>query len=258
MAGNRSGMTTTVDHGRTLPLHRCDVGCAYETRFVQRSHAPGQSPARGLLNIGGSLLAWPIAAALAIGLSLWGSHTSWWINIVLFLVVGRVGTAIGNYSIRFWIKGRQHLAPSGQEVQESDSRPPVLYLRAFDTDKLTTHTVPSHKIAAYRTEEQQVARAFARFGPMLTLGRPGEPLPLVGAARSYVTHERPPTLGACFRRGHRKPGGARPPFARRCISSRTGRRILSGSTQRKRTRWRGSAASAWLLSTGATGSPGNT
>jgi hypothetical protein len=108
---------------------------------------------------------------------------------MLFLVVGRVGTAIGNYSIRFWIKGKQHLALSGQEVQESDSRPPVLYLRAFDTDKLTTHTVPSHKIAAYRTEEQQVARAFARFGPMLTLGRPGEPLPLVGAARSYVTHD---------------------------------------------------------------------
>jgi hypothetical protein len=133
-----------------------------------------------------SLLAWPIALVLAVVMGTWGYHTPLWIDLILFVVTGRVGTAIGSWSISSWIAGRRHLAASELDVQRLDARPPVLYLRSFYTDELTSHTVPGHGFATYRTEEQQVTRAFEKCGPVLALGRPGEKLPMLGAARSYA------------------------------------------------------------------------
>jgi hypothetical protein len=153
----------------------------------EASRPPGQSRGQGLLRRGGSLLAWPVALILSVGVSTLGYRTPWWVDAILFLIVGRVGTVIGNLAIRSWLKGGQHLAPSGLEVQRSDTRAPVLYLRSFRADDVTSHTVPGPTFAAYRTDEQQIARAFETLGPVLAIGRPGEPLPMVGAARSYVS-----------------------------------------------------------------------
>jgi hypothetical protein len=152
---------------------------------VRRS--PGQSRRQGMLQRAGSLIAWPVALILSVGVATFGYHTPLWVNAILFLVVGRVGTAIGNVAIRSWHKGGQHLAPDWLDVQKSDTRAPVLYLRSFRADELTSHTVPGRTFAAYRTDEQQITRAFRTFGPVLAIGQPGEPLPMVGAARSYVS-----------------------------------------------------------------------
>lgn len=154
--------------------------------LASASPPPGQSRGQGLLHRAGSLLAWPIALMLSVGVSTFGYHTPWWADAILFLVVGRAGTAIGNLSIRSWVKGGQHLAPSMLEAQRSDTRAPVLYLRSFRADDLTSHTVPGRTLAAYRTDEQQITRAFKTLGPVLAIGRPGDLLPMVGAARSYV------------------------------------------------------------------------
>jgi hypothetical protein len=155
--------------------------------LTDASRPPGQSREQGLRHRAVSLLAWPVALILSVGMSTLGYHTPWWVNGLIFLIVGRVGTVIGNLAIRSWLKGGQHLAPSGLDVQRSDTRAPVLYLRSFSADDLTSHTVPGRTFASYRTDEQQIARAFKTFGPVLAIGRPGEQLPMVGAARSYVS-----------------------------------------------------------------------
>ena len=65
--------------------------------------------------------------------------------------------------------------------QSPDSdKPPVLYLRPFDKDKVTA------TLAGAFTEEESLTQLLSYFGPVIAIGRPGEKLPEVGARRLYV------------------------------------------------------------------------
>lgn len=148
---------------------------------------PGQSRPRGLLALAGSLLIWPIAAALTIGVATWGYHINWFVDFIFFLILSWTGKRLGHLSIGWWVTFRRHTAVIGPDARKLDARPPVLYLRSFGVDKSTSYTI-NGRMARYRTEEQQLARAFNAFGPLLALGRPGEQLPMVGADRYYFSH----------------------------------------------------------------------
>jgi hypothetical protein len=73
-----------------------------------------------------------------------------------------------------WDRGQRHLAPSAGDVVARDSRPPVLYLRSFESDR---------DVSAV---EERLAHLLGEIGPFVALGRPGEKLPKLGAARDYV------------------------------------------------------------------------
>ncbi|MEM1296020.1 MAG: hypothetical protein AAGH89_11690 [Verrucomicrobiota bacterium] len=77
----------------------------------------------------------------------------------------------------FWRIGRKHMATGGEEALSGDSRPPILYLRSFADDKTVY------------LEEEQLAGVFGPAGPFVAIGRPGERLPQLGAARLYVADE---------------------------------------------------------------------
>jgi len=84
-------------------------------------------------------------------------------------------------------RGRQHAAKAraeGPESPLSDSKPDVLYLRSFRAD-------PSSKLKVLQsglsTEEEQLADVLRPFGDLIAIGQPGEPLPIPGAARMYVS-----------------------------------------------------------------------
>jgi hypothetical protein len=62
----------------------------------------------------------------------------------------------------------------------------VLYLRSFRDDKLGAHVFIKTSFA-WKTEEEQVVEALAVFGRCVAVGRPGEPLPELGATRLYFT-----------------------------------------------------------------------
>jgi hypothetical protein len=70
-----------------------------------------------------------------------------------------------------------------------DDRAPVLYLRRFSDDETAanpgTDAGPLH-MAAFRTEEEELAAVLNEIGPSTALGRPGEQLPQLGVAREYV------------------------------------------------------------------------
>jgi len=93
-------------------------------------------------------------------------------------------------------QGRQHLVP----VLPLDTVPAgdfVLYLRAFTDDikftevKISNRGTASSPVIAPvpRTEEEQIRDAVQPSGPLIAVGRPGEPLPELGAQRGYLRHD---------------------------------------------------------------------
>src|SRR5215203_1582535 len=68
-----------------------------------------------------------------------------------------------------------------------DTRAPVVYLRSFTVDRhLSRRPFALGRVFSSRTEEEQLVEALREIGPVVAVGRPGERLPRLGAARIYV------------------------------------------------------------------------
>ena len=89
----------------------------------------------------------------------------------------RMGTA--------WQFGRA----SAAETQAADPRAPIVLLRSFRDDDLKimrerTNAKGETETTFVRLEEA-IADQFEAFGPLVAIGRPGEKMPTLGAARNY-------------------------------------------------------------------------
>lgn len=90
--------------------------------------------------------------------------------------------------------GKQHLVETVGSWDAVASEPFVLYLRTFEVDTDLTGGMNAAPGAWFRTpfelpevtQEEYLVRLFARHGPMVAVGRPGEPLPALGATRGYL------------------------------------------------------------------------
>jgi hypothetical protein len=93
---------------------------------------------------------------------------------------------------RLWRKSRQYGALDADQAMARDPRPPVLYLRSFADDGQALmgeqSSVERHAatVLAPVTAEQEMADILDAIGPVVAIGKPGEPLPELGAARLYV------------------------------------------------------------------------
>jgi tetratricopeptide (TPR) repeat protein len=93
----------------------------------------------------------------------------------------------------FYNRGRKLQSLSAEDLMARDPRAPVLYLRSFKDDKKTRATPLAGTIGivsvclGIRTEEEQLAEAMNEIGPFIAIGKPGEKLPELGAARMYVS-----------------------------------------------------------------------
>jgi len=84
--------------------------------------------------------------------------------------------------------GRRMRAIPAEQQLEDDNRPPVLYLRSFEDDDLldpTPRMIPMGDFFPRRYEESLV-KPLQKIGPMLSIGRPGNKLPMLGGARLFV------------------------------------------------------------------------
>jgi hypothetical protein len=99
---------------------------------------------------------------------------------------------------------RRTMARASEEVLEADPRAPILYLRSFAADeapapeelslderegRLLTWRVMNPDFWKERREwtfEEVVCGSLSEIGPVVALGRPGERLPRIGAARKRV------------------------------------------------------------------------
>ena len=98
---------------------------------------------------------------------------------------------------RLWRRSQRHDAPSADEAMAADPRAPVLYLRSFADDGQVLSPMHSAygmawlpRLLLLSTPEQQLAAALNALGPVIAIGKPGEPLPELGAARLYVAHDQ--------------------------------------------------------------------
>jgi len=82
-------------------------------------------------------------------------------------------------------RGRRMRAPSALEVL-SGERAPVVLLRSFDDDDLIDPSFSATTQIFPGRYEERLVRALRRIGPVVALGRPGEPEPELGASRLYV------------------------------------------------------------------------
>ncbi|MFE7636945.1 transferase [Kitasatospora sp. NPDC057518] len=101
---------------------------------------------------------------------------------LLMLAGGLAALGCGLLILR---RTRRHAAPGAAEILLSDGRRPVLYLRSFADDEVAAQVDDGAPINLH-TREEQLAGALGSVGPVIAVGRPGEPLPLLGAARFYL------------------------------------------------------------------------
>ncbi len=112
------------------------------------------------------------------------------------IVATVVGYGLAFALWRVWRRAQRYEAPSAAEALAADPRPPVLYLRSFRDDGQSL--VADVRLAPLRhvfgalqlaTPEQHCADELEALGPVIAIGKPGEPLPELGAARLYVAHD---------------------------------------------------------------------
>ena len=90
--------------------------------------------------------------------------------------------------------GWRHEARTAEEVLAADPRKPVLYLRSFTVDDQLLLSTPGRwawlaRLFTYTATvgpEQELAFIMEQVGPVVAIGKPGERLPELGAARRYV------------------------------------------------------------------------
>src|SRR5262245_2386293 len=91
-------------------------------------------------------------------------------------------------------RGRQYAAQASAKRIISDSKPHLLYLRAFRSDPSTAKQAffaldSVNLLLGLQSEEEQLAEVLQPFGVLIAIGRPGESLPTPGAARIYTSDE---------------------------------------------------------------------
>ncbi|MDA0766171.1 MAG: hypothetical protein O3A87_10675 [Verrucomicrobia bacterium] len=80
-------------------------------------------------------------------------------------------------------RGRRHDSRTAKELESLDQRPPVLYLRSFADERFLADPKGAWNL------EQIIVESGSLLGPVLAIGRPGEGLPPLGAARDYVSDD---------------------------------------------------------------------
>jgi hypothetical protein len=96
------------------------------------------------------------------------------------------------------VAGRLRARRATQALKD-DPRAPVLYLRSFWSDRFDALGASK----AGDTEETRAVSSLERIGPVLAIGKPGDKLPRLGAARLQVSHSQWQDVAVRLMRGAR-------------------------------------------------------
>lgn len=168
----------------------------------EQGHRARQSKTRGtLLRVAGVLLSLMPLGTLAF----WVTEYRLWrpgdlsgspvLDVYLVFVLPLLALYLGRILRR---RGRLHLVKVISSPGEVSTMSFVLYLRSFEDDPELARSPlqPMHPpifflqlLISGRTEEEQIAGALKRVGPLVAVGAPGERRPYVGATRMYLPSE---------------------------------------------------------------------
>ncbi|MFI1888503.1 hypothetical protein [Streptomyces jumonjinensis] len=119
----------------------------------------------------------------------------WWLRLLAGVAAFFAGLLVFWTGRRLIVRGKQHTADIIDSFDRLTGTRYVLYLRPFSTDPEMASLpieVPggnwgeSAFFASGLTQEEALVRRFRRFGRVIGIGSPGEPLPLTGAVRAYL------------------------------------------------------------------------
>ena len=107
---------------------------------------------------------------------------------------GAVAALAGSALLR---RGRARCRADAARLRQLDGRAPVLYLRSFEDDDLGLPSVlsprrPFTELFTLRTAdpfEEAIAWELSTYGPVTAVGRPGQALASLGAAREYLAND---------------------------------------------------------------------
>ena len=121
---------------------------------------------------------------------------------LLFSTSGAVPMALGYW---LFLRGKRLNALRARDVLRRDSRAPILLLRAFSDDNMTylesERTVLGWLfrpitafgwligLGGFTTFEELISRVLVGCAPVIAIGRPGETVPPLGAARFWVSNQ---------------------------------------------------------------------
>jgi hypothetical protein len=93
---------------------------------------------------------------------------------------------LGLVAYVFLIYARQYLRPDFQTVVASDPRPPVVFLRSFEDDEKLDYQRADSALFDFSLESR-LADQYGSLGPFLAVGKPGDKMPHLGAARASLS-----------------------------------------------------------------------
>lgn len=109
-------------------------------------------------------------------------------ELVWALDIGKIVLIV--VGVLLMIRGGKLKSIPAADVLAQDTRSPILYLRSFADDvaeeKSQFRWVWFVPWVALRTQEEHLAGVMNKVGPFVAVGRPGERLPKIGAARMYI------------------------------------------------------------------------
>jgi hypothetical protein len=128
------------------------------------------------------LAAWIIGPGTVVVISNMSSR----IHLIVGVIVLSVGTLTAGWLL---VRGRRLVAQHASEVLAADMRPPILLLRSFNDDQMELER-PNRVMfsSPVVTFEEAITDVCSWYGPVIAIGRPGESLPPIGAARLWVDH----------------------------------------------------------------------
>jgi hypothetical protein len=109
---------------------------------------------------------------------------AWWLVVTPLGVWLFIGPRLQAANRLF--RSQRHGRNPSHAVQTAP-RPPILYLRSFGFDSAASVTTSSFLYNA--SPEMLVTERMRPYGPVIAIGRPGEPRPPAGAMRFHVTDE---------------------------------------------------------------------
>lgn len=179
------------------------VACIREVRAISRlmrsvadpevlltclSFDPFKAAAARIRSFGGGRLAWVTA-----GLSAISAFAVVFIALALILQglglkpaspIGMISAAVASWTFYSVVR---YTKPSASALRTHDARTPVLILREFRDDKAAFRGDRLRKLTGAASFELLLGKELDRFGPTISVGRPGELVPPLGASRDYLT-----------------------------------------------------------------------
>jgi len=155
------------------------------------SFNPWETLGARVRSFGGGRIRWAAPWVAAVGA--FGAAFSMLGLLLQALGIGAGGpSAVASALLAIWVFYRvtRQLKPRASHLRTRDRRPPVLVLREFKDDAVAFDTArtlaQSVRVSPSASFEHLFARELDRIGPTITVGRPGERLPPLGASRDYV------------------------------------------------------------------------